>query len=93
MGGKWGGHETDRTPGPPPVQKILNQEFPANARQLKDQPNPIKVTVRIVWEHDGEEWIEGTAIRWDRTHVLVSFGDRRNPTIGAWVRPADVRRR
>ena len=51
------------------------------------------MTVRIVWQRDGEEWINGVARRWDSEHVWVEFGDMRNVTSGAWVRPVDVRRR
>jgi hypothetical protein len=46
-----------------------------------------------VWERDGEEWVPGTAIRWDRDHVLVRLGDPRVSTIGVWLPPQDFRRR
>jgi hypothetical protein len=79
-------------PGPERWQKALNERFPPNARWIPDQPNPIKVRVRIEWERDGEEWVPGTAIRWDRRHVLVRIGGRRYATIGFWMPPEDVQR-
>lgn len=74
-------------------QKILNQDWPANARVIRDQAQPIPVRARIVWERDGEEWIEGRAVRWTRSHVFVAFGDERWQVLGVWLRPGDVRRR
>jgi hypothetical protein len=43
-----------------------------------------------VWERDGDEWVPGTAIRWDRDHVLVRLGDRRVSSIGVWLAPQDL---
>jgi hypothetical protein len=76
-------------------QRARNERFPppAIARRLRDQSKPIPVTARVVWERDGEEWIDGTAIRWDQRHVLVRLDDRRCSTIGFWLAPEDVRRR
>ncbi len=83
--------------GPPNTsrwQRALNEACPANARHIGDAPGPVPVRARVVWERDGEEWVDGTAIRWDRSHVLVQINDRaRCPTIGFWLRPQDVRRR
>ena len=31
--------------------------------------------VRVVFERDGETWIEGSAMRWDRTRVCVTVND------------------
>lgn len=59
-------------------------------------PHPrreIPVTVRVVWEHDGETWIEGHAYRWNDQCVAVSVFDRRCMGHSVWVAPADVRRR
>ena len=86
----------DPTPDGGPTaywQNAVNERFPKHARELRDQPNPIEVVARIEWERDGEEWVPGTAIRWDRNHVLVRIGDRRCRTIGVWLAPHDVRRR
>jgi hypothetical protein len=74
----------DQTPGPPGGrwQNITNEAFPADARTIPDQRNPIPVLVRVVWERDGEEWLAGEATRWTCTHVFVAFGDARLATIG-----------
>lgn len=74
------------------LQKVLNahhvSEHFTNARE------PIPITVHILWEHDGEEWIEGRAVAWTRTLVLVYFDSRgRLPTNGVWVDAGDVKRR
>jgi hypothetical protein len=45
-------------------QRVLNERFPRDARDIPNQRNPIPVRVRVVWEHDGEEWINGAATRW-----------------------------
>ncbi|MGH3482288.1 MAG: hypothetical protein ACRDPQ_03550 [Nocardioidaceae bacterium] len=81
-------------------QQILNEHWPLadgkggpHARGIPDQPEPINVRVRLVWEHDGEEWIDGTARRWTHAAVCVTFGDPRLLTNAVWVRPEDVRRR
>jgi len=33
----------------------------------------IPVTARVVWERDGEEWVDGLALRWDSDHVYVEI--------------------
>jgi hypothetical protein len=80
------GSSVDQTPGPPGGrrQNILNESFPPNARDILDQRNPIPVSVRVVWERDGEEWIDGTATRWTDRVVFVEFGirDRRRSECG-----------
>lgn len=53
----------------------------------------IDVTVRIVWATDGEERVDGQAVRWRGDSVYVEFRDPRKATTGAWVRAADVVRR
>jgi hypothetical protein len=85
----------DQTPGPPGGlwQTITNERFPRDARSIPNQRNPISVRVRVVWERDGEEWIDGDATRWTDRVVFVTFGDRRLSTIGVWVVPGEVRRR
>jgi hypothetical protein len=85
----------DQTPGPPGSrwQRILNESFPRDARDIPAQRDPIPVRVRVVWKRDGEEWVDGEATRWTERVVFVEFRDRRLSTIGVWVRPNDVRRR
>jgi hypothetical protein len=83
-----------------PHQKVVNEHWPLrdskgepHARGVPDQPNPIAVHARIVWEGDGEQWIDAKARRWTRSAVFVTFGDARLRGIGVWLRPNDVRRR
>jgi hypothetical protein len=89
---------------PPPDrsrwQHVLNEHWPfvdrngqRHARGVPDQKTPIPVRVRVVWERDGEEWIEGMARRWTQTAVYVSIDDDRRQTNGVWVAPNDVQRR
>ena len=53
----------------------------------------IDVVARVVWERDGEELVETSAVGWTRDLVLVQLQDRRSQFRGVWVRPRDVRRR
>jgi hypothetical protein len=73
-------------------QRVLNARFPPHARRLEDRPEPVRGEARVLWERDGEEWVPGTAIRWDRDHVLVRVGDRRVSAIGVWLAPQDFRK-
>jgi len=73
-------------------QRVLNERFPPHARRLADRPEPIRGQARVVWERDGEVWVPGVAIRWDRQHVLVRLDDRRCPAAGVWLPPSDFRR-
>jgi hypothetical protein len=69
------------------------RRFRATPGDIPDQRDPILVKVRVVWQRDGEEWIDSDATRWTDRVVFVTFGDRRLSTIGVWVAPGDVRRR
>jgi hypothetical protein len=42
--------------------------------------------VRVVFERDGETWIEGSAMRWDRTRVCVTVNDVLLSSGYVWVR-------
>lgn len=82
-------------------QTILNEAWPQtdqhggrHARDIPNQPKHIPVTVRLVFEHDGETTLPGSAARWTRTHVYVtSINDRRVLNHAVWVLATDVRRR
>jgi hypothetical protein len=83
-------------------QQILNQSWPErdaggfHARNIHDQPvdRHLDVTVRVVFERDGEVLIPGRATRWNRSHVFVTaINDPRVPRPGVWVLARDVRRR
>jgi hypothetical protein len=75
-------------------QQVLNEHWPAKPRQYKTHEQGIRVSVRVVWERDGEEWLPGTATRWDAQHVYVELHvtHGRLQAQGVWVKPADVRR-
>lgn len=74
-------------------QLILNDHQVPPRHLQTDPPAPIPVRARIVWEDDGEEWIDTTADAWFRTTVLVLVSDRRSRTRGAWLDASDIRRR
>ena len=61
-----------------------------HARGVPDR-EPVSVWVRIDWERDGQEWLEGTATRWTNA-VFVRVDDRRLRGFGVWVPSGDVRR-
>lgn len=75
--------------GMPRPQDVLN----AVAIPARWTTGNIDVTVRLVWEKDGEEHIDGHAIRWTSSVVYVEFDDRRIRTTGVWVAAGDVVRR
>lgn len=82
------------TAGPPAArwQAILNASWPDNPRGLPHH-EPIDVTARIVFEDDGEVWLDGTADRWVGQHVCVELDDPRLQVRYVWVDAGDVRRR
>ena len=46
---------------------------------------PIPIRARLVWEHDGEEWIDTQASVWTDRDVLVELADPRWWIRGVWV--------
>lgn len=88
-------------PVPPPrdFQRVRNESWPrrdvngnVHARGIRERAG-IDVRVRIVWERDGEQWVEGRAVRWHRQHVCVHVSDERLQVPYVWVVADDVRRR
>lgn len=79
------------TPGPPSArwQNVTN----AVAIPSGWTNGSIDVTVRVVWERDGEEKLNGVATRWTADRVYVELADPRIGTTGIWVAPSDVVRR
>ena len=78
---------------PPPSwatwQRIVND---TGVRQAPRR-DPIAVLARVVWATDGEEQVQGQAIAWTRSEVLVELRDPRCATVGPWLPAKDVRRR
>lgn len=76
--------------GRPASQEVLNAvPVPSNWHIASE---PIDVTVRLVWELDGEERVRGHATRWTDSVVYVELDERRIRTTGVWVNASDVRR-
>ena len=69
-------------------QKVRNG---AGARgSYRDRP-PVPVRARVVFEHDGEVWLDGTATRLGfDCAIFVELKDRRVQTVGVWLDPHDV---
>ncbi|WGP05172.1 hypothetical protein QFE97_13790 [Bacillus subtilis] len=69
-------------------QKIRNG---AGARGSYRVRTPLQVRARIVFERDGEVWLDGTATRlgFDGA-IFVESKDRRGRTIGVWLMLDDV---
>ena len=76
------------SPGPPDYQSITNA-LPARFQRNRER---IPVQARLVWENDGEEWVNGLALRLDTTDgaIFVEFQDARKRFTGAWLLPDDV---
>ena len=72
---------------------VLNMHWPARPASFSTHHPGNPVRVRIIWELDGEEFVEGTATRWDADHVYVQLRDTaRLQGNGVWVKPTDVYR-
>ena len=72
----------------------LRNELPIPDRRAQVSCDlPVRVTARVVWEHDGVEHVDTVAWGWTSRAVLVEMHDRRRQTIGVWLPPRDVRRR
>lgn len=80
---------------PEDFQDVLNQLWPPPevARELKNRDDAIEVQVRVVFDRDGEQWLDSVARRWWQLHVCVECEDRRLRVRYVWVGAGDVRRR
>src|SRR5688500_16668262 len=71
---------------PPPAwatwQPVINSRPVPPADAVTTAESPLAVSARIVWGGDGEEWVDGWAIRWTRDAVLVELRDPRCATVG-----------
>ena len=68
--------------------KIRNN---AGARGSFQSRPPVPVRAHVVFERDGEVWIDGTATRlcFDGA-IFIELKDRRVQAIGVWLMPDDV---
>ena len=72
-------------------QRILNS---TGAREPEHTcPQPVAVTVRVVWENDGEELVETVAMSWTGRDVYVRVSDTRYQLRAVWLDADDVTRR
>ena len=75
-------------------QRVLNEHWPPGpAYRVPVAAQPIAVRVRVDWQRDGTEWLDGLAVRWTSGAVMVQLDDQRLGPLATWVAPADVVRR
>jgi hypothetical protein len=72
-------------------QHILNAAGAGEPEHRLDPPVPI--VARIVWENDGEEYIDTQAAGWSGQNVYVRLPDTRWRPTSVWLNAADVTRR
>jgi hypothetical protein len=53
---------------------------------------PMPVVARVVWERDGEEHVDTTALGWTGRDVYVRMPDTRYRFTAVWLDAADVAR-
>jgi hypothetical protein len=73
-----------------PGQRILNGGACEPEHRLDP---PVPVVARVVWEDDGEEYMETEAVGWSGQLVAVRVSDRRYRLTSVWLNAADVARR
>ncbi|MGH3480464.1 MAG: hypothetical protein ACRDQD_26975 [Nocardioidaceae bacterium] len=76
---------------PPRKQRVLN-EF-VHSRDVPPRRDSIPVTVRIEFQDDGTQWLDGDAIAWTRHAVHVQLDDPRLGLSRIWLKSEDVHRR
>jgi hypothetical protein len=86
--------------GPPPHQIWVQSQDILNERPVPDPalqhawPSPPRVTARMEWEQDGEEFRETSATRWaevdGETVIAVVFADNRHRGVEVWLGLDDV---
>jgi hypothetical protein len=92
MGGGWRvEQQRQQTNAWSPGQKILNDTGARVPEHALDPPVPI--VARIVWEADGEEYIDTVPAGWSGQHVYVRLPDPRYRLTSVWLDAADVTRR
>lgn len=75
-------------------RQVLNENWPDNPGGYRNREPDIPVRARVVFEEDGECWLDGKAKRWDAEHVYVFIDpyDKRINGNGVWLKPQDVYR-
>jgi hypothetical protein len=73
-------------------QRVVNAREIPPRRAQRDLDPYVRVRVRVVWEHDGEELRETIAVAWAGRDVLVDVTDPRVHVGWVWLDAADVER-
>lgn len=73
-------------------QAVLNAHPVPPRKVQRDAADPVPVRARVVWERDGQEFIETVAHAWTSRLVLVMLSDPRAELRGVWLDPGDVQR-
>jgi hypothetical protein len=76
---------------PPRKQRVLNELVPS--RDVRPRRDSIPVTVRIEFQHDGTQMLDGDAIAWTSHAVHVQLDDPRLDLSRIWLKTEDVHRR
>jgi hypothetical protein len=72
---------------------VLNGDFPPSPVPAENVAEPIPVIAWVVWEDDGEEFIETEAAGWSGKLVYIRVPDARYRLTSVWLNAADVTRR
>jgi hypothetical protein len=92
VGEPWEAHRRlQATMARSPGQVILNDVGARVPEHTLDPPVP--VVARIVWEDDGEDYLETEAAGWTGQLVYVRVPDRRYRLTSVWLNAVDVKRR
>lgn len=75
-------------------EQEIHNALPVPPRRAQvDAVEPIPVRLRVVWEKDGQEFLDTVALGWTRRIVRVQVYDVRSRIVARWFAPEDVRRR
>ena len=84
------GESVHSQPGWSPGQAILND---TGARMPEHTLDPqVPIFARIVWEDDGEEYLDTVALGWTGRDVYVRMTDTRYELRAVWLDARDVTR-
>jgi hypothetical protein len=92
VGEPWEAHRRlQATMAHSPGQVIVNATEAKQPRHRLEPP--VSIRARILWDRDGEEWIETEALGWTGHEVYLRMSDPRYRLRAVWLDAADVRRR